>query len=212
MRYLALGDSHTSGEGNDPELCWPRLLAALLGCAARPIKQCVVLGRSDWTSRELREEVAGLIRGPFDLVTLQVGLTDQLQERPAAHFLPDFVALLDQAIAVSARGARGVIAVSVPEWVDAPAAAGRNKARIRSMQETYNAAIFVEAKRRGARFVDVRPLAAGALRRGWLAGDGLHLSPHAYLHWAEEILPVAIESIGRRGRMHSPLRGRLTAS
>src|SRR4051812_36605440 len=78
LRYLALGDSYTIGEGAAPSERWPVQLADLLRQRGPAVEEPQIIARTGWTVTELDRGIdAAAPRGPFDLVTLLIGVNDQ---------------------------------------------------------------------------------------------------------------------------------------
>ena len=85
MRYLALGDSYTIGEGVAEHERWPNQLAVMLRERGVALEAPHFIARTAWTTDELSEAIdAEHLRDKFDLVTLLVGVNDQYRSRPVA--------------------------------------------------------------------------------------------------------------------------------
>lgn len=78
LRILALGDSYTIGEGVLGEECWPRQLASRLGEHRLPVSALRIIAQTGWTTANLSQAMAAAtLFGPFDLVTLLIGVNNQ---------------------------------------------------------------------------------------------------------------------------------------
>nr|WP_269450726.1 GDSL-type esterase/lipase family protein [Stenotrophomonas sp. MMGLT7] len=199
MRYLALGDSYTVGEGIDPARRWPRQLAVALRQAGLPLADPLVVATTGWTTDELDAGIdAAAPRGPFDLVSLLVGVNDQYRGRALADYRRGFAALLERATGFAGgRGAR-VLVLAIPDWGVTPfaAAQGRDRARIATELDAFNAAAAALCAARGAAFVDIAPVSRerGA-EAAMLAADGLHPSAAMHALWASQALPAARDAL-----------------
>lgn len=197
MRFLALGDSYTIGEGVDEGERWPVRLAALLRERGVPVADPQVIARTGWTTDELAAAIddAGP-RGPYALVSLLIGVNNQYRGRGAEEYRAQFTELLRRAVGFAGGDARRVIVLSIPDWGVTPFAHARDRARIAAEIDAFNAVNREEAGRAGARYVDVTPQtrAAGA-DPAFLVGDGLHPSGRSYAEWARLALPAAQEAL-----------------
>ncbi|HEV7765311.1 MAG TPA: SGNH/GDSL hydrolase family protein, partial [Thermoanaerobaculia bacterium] len=77
---------------------------------------------------------------------------------------------------------------SIPDWGVTPFAEGRDRAKIASEIDRYNAINREEAGKAGARYVDITPISRGT-DPSLVAGDGLHPSGKQYAAWAKLIAP-----------------------
>jgi lysophospholipase L1-like esterase len=203
QRYLALGDSYTIGQGVEEADRWPNLLAALLrekGTSfADPEITPEIIARTGWTVRDLSEGIdASQPRGPYDLVTLLIGVNDQYRGGDPESYRQSFTALLRRAIGFAGGRAGHVVVLSIPDWSVTPFAerSGRDRARVATEIELFNQVNREETARAGARYVDVTPVSREARAdRSLLAPDGLHPSGTMYAAWARLALPQALEAI-----------------
>lgn len=184
-RYLALGDSYTIGESVPASERFPVQLARALG-----LGEPQIIAKTGWTTDELNAAIdAADPRGPFDLVTLLVGVNNQYRGRSADEYRTQFAALLDRAIGFAGGDAGKVIVVSIPDWGVTPFAEGRDRAKIAREIDQFNAINREEAARAGARWVDITPIS----RRNdptLVAADGLHPSGKQYAEWVKAIARV----------------------
>src|SRR5437867_870540 len=131
MRYLALGDSYTIGEGVAEQERWPVQLVRLLRHRGVAIADPEIIARTGWTTEELAAAIAQHPpRGPYALVSLLIGVNDQYRGGDPEAYRPRFAALLAQAISFAGNDARRVIVLSIPDWGVSPFAAGGDRARI----------------------------------------------------------------------------------
>lgn len=183
-RYLALGDSYTIGESVDAAERFPVQLARTLNIA-----EPQVIAKTGWTTDELNAAIDEADpQGPFDLVTLLIGVNNQYRGRSADEYRTQFTALLQRAIGFAGGDATKVIVVSIPDWGVTPFAEGRDRAKIAREIDQFNAINREEASRAGAKWVDITPIS----RRNdpaLVAGDGLHPSGKQYTEWVRVIAP-----------------------
>ncbi len=201
MRYLALGDSYTIGESVEAEERWPVRLAVLLRGRGVAVGEPEIVAQTGWTTNEL---LAGIDRaapaGPFDLVSLLIGVNNQYRGRDPGEYRDQFRALLERAVSFAGEEAARVIVLSIPDWGTTPFAEGRDRDRIATEIDRFNAINREETENRGARYVDVTPesrTAAGGGAKTLIAPDGLHPSGAMYAEWARLALPQALAALGR---------------
>ena len=102
LRYLALGDSYTIGEGVDNAGRWPMQLTARLREAGLPVTAPRSIAQTGWTTDELSaamDEAEPL--GEWDFVSLLIGVNNQYRGRTLANYRDEFQHLLRRAIALT---------------------------------------------------------------------------------------------------------------
>ena len=197
MRFLALGDSYTIGEGVTESERWPNHLVRLLRARGIEIGDPHIVARTAWTTDELSDAIdAEKPRGPYDLVSLLIGVNDQYRSRPVQSFEGEFAVLLRRAKDFARKQPSRVIGISIPDWGASPFAEGRDRELISREIATYNACASALASSAGARWVDVTGISRHMQHDpGLTASDGLHPSGEMYRQWAELILPTAIAAL-----------------
>jgi lysophospholipase L1-like esterase len=200
VRILALGDSYTIGEAVGEHERWPSRLVALLSARQVHAAPPDFVAKTGWTTDELGQGIeAAAPRGPYDVVTLLIGVNNQYRGRSATDYRAQFGDLLERAIAFAGGNPGRVIVLSIPDWSVTPFAEGRDRARIATEIDAFNAINRAEAKRAGTRYVDVTPISRRAAGEpGLVAHDGLHPSSAMYDEWARAVLPEAFEVVSRR--------------
>jgi undecaprenyl-diphosphatase len=184
--YLALGDSYTIGESVAPAERFPNQLSKQLN-----IGEPQIIAKTGWTTDELNAAIdAADPKGPFDLVTLLIGVNNQYRGRSADEYRTQFIGLLQRAIGFAGGNGQHVIVVSIPDWGVTPFAEGRDRAKIAREIDQFNAINREEATRAGAKWVDITPISRGN-DPALVAGDGLHPSGKQYAEWVTVIAPFA---------------------
>jgi lysophospholipase L1-like esterase len=196
LRYLALGDSYTIGEGVEPAERWPVQLAAMLRGRGVDAADPEIIATTGWTTDELSAAIdAADPHGPYALVSLLIGVNNQYRGRTAEEYRDEFRGLLRRAIGFAGGDANRVVVVSIPDWSVTAFAEGRDRAQIAREVEAFNAVNREITRELGAHWVDVTPTS----RRmpDAVVGDGLHPSGAQYREWAELVLPEALKALGR---------------
>ncbi len=195
VRFLALGDSYTIGESVDPAERWPRQLAARLRADGLTVAEPELIAQTGWTTAELSAALtAADPQGPYDLVSLLIGVNNQYRGRPVDEYRDEFTALLERALGLAGGHAGRVLVLSIPDWGVMPycGATGRDPAAVAAEIDRFNAVNRAVAEAQGARYVDVTPASRRAAQDSELvASDLLHPSGAMYAEWARLALPEA---------------------
>lgn len=192
-RFLALGDSYTIGERVAPDERWPEWLIARLRAEGFDLAPPEIVAVTGWTTDELSAGIdAADPQGPYDLVSLLIGVNNQYRRRDLDNYRNEFRTLLRRAVAFAGGDAGRVLVVSIPDWGGTPFAQDddRSAAQIASEIDAYNAVARAEAGSAGARFVDITSLSRTDDLE-YVADDGLHPSGAQYAAWTDRILPAA---------------------
>jgi len=198
IRYLALGDSYTIGEGVEEKERFPEQLAMGISKDGFEV-QTEIIARTGWTTDELWQGIESRdLNPPYDLVTLLVGVNNQYRGRNVDEYRLEFEQLLEKAIFLAGSDPSRVLVLSIPDWGVTPfaRAAGASSALISTQIDEFNGVNKELANEKGASYVDVTGISRQAAGdSSLLAGDGLHPSAIMYAKWIERILPVAISRL-----------------
>ena len=198
MRYLALGDSYTIGEGVPEDGRWPVLLARALRDEGIALEEPRVIATTGWTTDELSAAMdAAEPLGTWDFVSLLIGVNNQYRGRELANYHHEFQGLLERAIALAGGDTRRVLVLSIPDWGVTPfgAASGRDLTQVARELDTFNAYAAELCAQHGVCFVDITGLSR---ERGgepaMLVEDGLHPSAAMYRLWTERATAFAFRA------------------
>ncbi|WP_349998308.1 SGNH/GDSL hydrolase family protein [Stenotrophomonas lacuserhaii] len=193
LTWLALGDSYTIGEGVPAEGRWPHQLAALLRARGIALQEPRTIATTGWTTDELDAGIDAVAPdGPFDFVSLLIGVNNQYRGRSLQEYQQQFSALLQRALAFAGGRPSRVLVLSIPDWGVTPFAHDRDRAAIAEALDGYNHAAQAICNALGIAYVDITDLSRqhGA-EAAMLADDGLHPSARMYALWAQRALPLA---------------------
>ena len=192
MRFLALGDSYTIGEGVAEAQRWPNQWAAALRALGAEIDAPRIIAQTGWTTDELSAAMDALEPlGQWDLVSLLIGVNNQYRGRDLQNYREEFSALLERAVALAGGDAGRVLVLSIPDWGVTPFARDGNRdlARIADEIDDYDAVNREVSESRGAVWRDITDLTRDfGARRDMLADDGLHPSGAMYALWVERLM------------------------
>ena len=194
-RYIALGDSYTIGESLPPESRWPVQLAAALREAGIQVAEPEIIARTGWITSEL---LAAMDKekplGPYELVTLLIGVNNQYRGLPVEDYRQDLKILLNRAVELAGGNPRQVLVVTIPDWGIMPYAQGRDCQKIGREIDWFNAVLKEQAQLAEVTVVDVTPISRLAdVRPEFIAMDGLHPSAVQYGEWVKIIFPEVLK-------------------
>ncbi len=200
IRFLALGDSYTAGESIQRGYSWPEQLAQALRSLGLPASDPFVVAHTGWTTSELRIGIEQATpTGPFELVSLQIGVNNQYREGDLETYRQEFLDLLEIAIGFARGEAKRVIVLSIPDWGVTPFAEDCDWEQIAAEIDAFNTINREESERLGTHYIDVTPISRLAGQdTSLLAVDGLHPSGKMYAAWVGLALPTALEILGAK--------------
>jgi lysophospholipase L1-like esterase len=197
IRYLALGDSYTIGESVAENERWPVELAASLKESGHDAN-VTIIARTGWTTDELWEGIQKAnVQGPYDLVSLLIGVNNQYRGYDIDEYRESFRFLLNKSIAYAGGNKDRVFVVSIPDWGVTPFAGGRNAGQIASEIDAFNAVNREEAEIAGVLYVDITPISR-VQDPALIADDGLHPSGKMYGQWVEKMLPDVVRLLNNK--------------
>ncbi|HEV8125531.1 MAG TPA: SGNH/GDSL hydrolase family protein [Gemmatimonadales bacterium] len=197
IRILCLGDSYTIGESVTVAERWPVQLAARLRARGLEVAEPTVIAQTGWTTDELDGAIDQVNpKGPFDIVTLLIGVNNQYRGRSAEEYRRQFRGLLNRAIDFAGGKASRVIVLSIPDWGVTPFAGDRDRAGIGRGIDEFNRINKEETRHAGARYVNITLISREAAGNPLLtADDGLHPSGEMYRRWVELVEPTTVEAL-----------------
>ena len=194
LRYLALGDSYTIGEGVPESGRWPVQLANALRNDGIPMSDPRIIAQTGWTTDELDAAIdTALVFPEYDLVSLLVGVNNQYRGRDVAEYRTQFTSLLERAIGFAEGRRERVLVLSIPDWGVTPFARGlaRDVRQVANEIDAFNAAALETCIRRGVVFVDITGVSRQrGVEAEMLVDDGLHPSALMYAEWTRLALPA----------------------
>lgn len=191
LRYLALGDSYTVGEGASPQARWPTQLVERLRQQGIAIDNPKIVASTGWSTDELSAGMDRAALAPgYDLVTLLIGVNNQYRGRPAKEYRDQFRTLLRRAVTLADHRPARVLVLSIPDWGATPfgQASGRDRQQIANELDQFNAIACDEARQAGAPFVNITGISRKHACQ--VTADGLHPSGAQYALWTDAIMPV----------------------
>ena len=195
IRYVAIGDSYTIGEGASPNESWPAVLTRHLNEKGLRVELVANPSVTGWTTQQaIERELPVFLKANPNFATLQIGVNDWVQDVDEETFRKRFVFLADQMLGVL-RDKNRLLIITIPDFGVTPT--GPRYARGRNISEgiaSFNKIISDESMKRGLRIVDIFELSKEMGKDSSLvAADGLHPSAKEYAEWEKIILPAVLE-------------------
>ena len=199
IRYVAIGDSYTIGEGAEPHEAWPNLLTKHLLQRGINIELVANPSRTGWTTlNAIDRELPLFVEAKPNFATLLIGVNDWVQVVDEQTFRQRFTALVGRMLELLPSKQRLLI-VTIPDFGVTPS--GSRYAKGRNISEgiaAFNRIVVEEARKRDVRVVDIFSLSKQMQNdRSLVAADGLHPSAKEYAEWEKIILPVAADLLAK---------------
>ncbi len=196
--FLALGDSYTIGQSVQPAERFPAQTIALLKSGGTNFSDPEYIATSGWTTANLQTTItAKNPQGPYDIVTLLIGVNDQYQTGgDTTGYRLRFTQLLEKSIELAGNKGSHVFVLSIPDYSVTPFATGSNTALISLQIDQFNAINKDVTLQYKIDYTDITPSTRLALTDATLiAVDGLHPSGKEYAVWAGLLAPKIKEVI-----------------
>ncbi len=189
--WLALGDSYTIGQSVSEDERYPAQTVALLKADMIHVQTLQYIATTGWTTLNLLDAIAAQNpHGPFNIVTLLIGVNDQYQHFDTGSYRKNFTTCLEKAIVLAGNKKDHVFVLSIPDYSVTPFAAGSDTAEIRKELDEFNAINKAITLSYDISYTDITPLTQQAkYDAGLIAGDGLHPSGKEYAKWAALLAP-----------------------
>lgn len=193
LKYLALGDSYTIGEGLPIEENFPFQTQTLFN-QEQVIKMDnpKIIAVTGWTTDELNAgiDAANIDEQAFDFVSLLIGVNNQYRGRDLAEYEVQFTTLLERAIAFSKAGNKRVFVLSIPDWGITPFAQDKavDAEKVAQEIDAFNQVKQKVCKNHDVHFIDITPSTRiFGKHESYLVADGLHYGAAEYGRWAKQL-------------------------
>jgi lysophospholipase L1-like esterase len=191
-RYLALGDSYTIGQGVATDQRFPAQTVALLRQSNIKISDPQYIATTGWTTQNLSTAINQQNpQGPYDVVTLLIGVNDQYQRMDTGGYRTRFTQLLKKSIELAGNRPSRVFVLSIPDYSVTPFVHAADKPRVRREIDFFNMINKEVTLQNNIRYLDITPSTREAENDpSLIASDGLHPSGKEYKRWAERLAPM----------------------
>jgi acyl-CoA thioesterase I len=193
IKYIALGDSYTIGEGAKAGEAFPDLLVSHLKENGINIVLSANPSVTGWTTEDLIEkEIPVFDHIKPNFVTLLIGVNDWVQGVDSGTFHKNLVYILDH-VQAGLPNKNMALLITIPDFGVTPTGAQYSGGRdISKGISDFNSIIKNEAHKRNLPVADI--FAETQKMKGnseLIAHDGLHPSAKEYALWEKIIYPVA---------------------
>lgn len=195
--YLALGDSYTIGELVPMHDNFPHQAVRLLRKQHIEVADPVIIATTGWTTDELAASIREHnLKETFSFVTLLIGVNNQYRGRSIENYQQEFLQLLNQAIAFAGDKSGNVIVLSIPDWGITPFAEDRDRQKIASEIDRYNAVCKEIALANKCQYIEITESTRyNGQNEEYLVSDKLHPSGKEYAIWAERLAGVVAKTL-----------------
>lgn len=195
VRYVAIGDSYTIGQGVAEKDRWPNVLNAHLNEAGLHAQLVANTGVSGYTVEDVLDfQMERIVKENPDFVTVLIGANDSFAQKSTEIYRQDLQKLLDR-LQTIVTIPRNIVLITIPDFTKSPAFSLYEKEEMLSLIEQYNAIIREEGVRRNFTIVDIFPVSQTMTSDEDYVLDGLHPSAQGYAKWERVIFPAVADII-----------------
>ncbi|MCY7410106.1 MAG: GDSL-type esterase/lipase family protein [Chitinophagales bacterium] len=188
---LSLGDSYTIGEKADEADRFPNQTVMMLHSKGIYFEKPKIIAATGWTTDELASAIQKEnLNGNYDFVTLLIGVNNQYRGKDVENYHKEFIELLEQSIQFADGKPNHVIVLSVPDWGVTKFAEGRDRNKIASEIDAYNAVNNEESEKRKVNYINITSFTRQ--HADWVMDDGLHPDSKQYELWANEVVKIIL--------------------
>jgi lysophospholipase L1-like esterase len=199
IRFLALGDSYTIGQGVQESMRWPNQLNNKLKQKNIDLDQTKIIAQTGWTTRNLINAIENSDLNNVNdeaIVSLLIGVNNQFQNLDFDTFKSEFDILLNKAIQIAGSKER-VFVVSIPDYGVTPFGSD-NSQKIGQEIDMYNEYMLNASESLEIPFINITEISRDLSDSAdALAADNLHPSGFQYEKWVEKISPIVIELLSK---------------
>jgi lysophospholipase L1-like esterase len=189
LRFLALGDSYTIGQGVQEEDNWPRQFVDRIGELGIITEELKIIAQTGWRTDNLLNAIdAENLEPNYNLVSLLIGVNNQFQGVNFEIYPVEFRTLLETALVLAGGDKSSVFVFSIPDYGYTPIGLS-NQELISAQIDKYNKVNREIANEMGIVYFNITPISRQVISKPeYLASDNLHPSGKMYAEWIKLIL------------------------
>ena len=199
FKLLSLGDSYTIGQGvcvtcNFPEQLSSRLKDEL---PAQDSVELQIIAQTGWTTSDLKNAIrTAQLEQDYSLVSLLIGVNNQVQNKPSSVYETEFVELVNTAKSLANNNASKLIVLSIPDYGFTPFGQIFDPAEITLTLDAYNQFAEDYCQENGITYIYITDITQqGLVNTDLVASDNLHPSQLAYSMFVDRMMPFAIDKL-----------------
>ncbi len=194
IKYLALGDSYTIGQGVSINDNYPNQLVNKLIDNGLELDELKIIATTGWSTDDLLQNIyRSSLDSNYNLVSVLIGVNNQFRKIDTSVYKTQLIEIIEQAIVYAGNKSENVIALSIPDYWYTPF--GQNYPDKTSDEidwyNTYKKQICAKYK---IKYYNITPISRRGLEEPELvATDKLHPSEKMYALWVNELYKDVLE-------------------
>lgn len=193
LRYAAIGDSYTIGEGVNENERWPNLLVEHLKQKGIELEIVCNPSVTGWTTQQVIDnELPIYKKSKPDFATLLIGVNDWVQNVTKEKFRENLRFIISE-MQEELKNKKNILLVTIPDFSATPEGPKYSRGRdITGGLAEFNQIIKEEAAAKKLMVADIFEISQKAKGdESLIAADGLHPSGKQYAEWEKIIFPQA---------------------
>lgn len=193
IRYAAIGDSYTIGEGVNENERWPNILVEHLKQENTQLEIVCNPSVTGWTTQQVIDNELPVYReSKPDFATLLIGVNDWVQNVTPEKFRENLRFIISE-MQKELKNKQHIVLVTIPDFSATPEGPKYSRGRdITKGLAEFNQIIKEEAAAKSLLVADIFEISQRVKGDATLvASDGLHPSGKEYAEWEKIIFPLA---------------------
>lgn len=198
LKYLALGDSYTIGQGVQLDDNFPNQLSSKLTNEGIELDELKIIATTGWSTDDLLQNLyRDNIETNYNLVSILIGVNNQFRKMDTTLYKTQLVEIIDLAKKYAGDNVKNIFALSIPDYWYTPF--GQNYPQ-KTTEEIawYNATKKRILTENNIKFYNITPITQKGLEQPELvAKDNLHPSALMYSLWIDEFYKDVLQILSK---------------